>query len=434
MTETEVPLESFPKVVPADRKSVIQVTASDHSAQFDQSASFEVACFPMEEYAGQVHAEGSRKVETWCSEGSLYLEHFFDAEQEHLIRIDKVSSCGKQPIGAIRVYSLKKDLFSLKCFKGDFHMHSSESDGKEPPGHVAAACRRIGLDFMALTDHRKHEPSLQAIQTFEKVPVDLRIYPGEEVHSPGNRVHIINFGGRFGITQFFADDKAFLNSLKPLEKKLKTKLAPREKEQYAACVWCYDKIREAGGLAIFCHPYWVERERYNVSEPLIAQHLEDCFFDAYEVIGGFHRHQVESNCLQVARYHEQRAKGRKIPIVGVSDAHGCERGELFGWYYTVIFAESSELPDIIKSVKSLRSVAVEALPGETPRVHGSMRLVKLVHFLIREVFPAHDELCKQEGDLMMAFYNGDQQASEKLAKLQGQTPKLMNRLWGNSTR
>lgn len=24
--------------------------------------------------------------------------------------------------------------------------------------------------------------------------------------------------------------------------------------QYASCVWCFDKIREARGLGIFCHP------------------------------------------------------------------------------------------------------------------------------------------------------------------------------------
>ncbi|HNT36739.1 MAG TPA: hypothetical protein PKH07_17255, partial [bacterium] len=366
MTQTPETISYFPKVVPADRLSTIRVAVLEPSPPFDSSDSYEVAAYPMEETAGQLHAESKKAVKTWCADGSLFLSHEFISEQEHLLKIEKISACGRQPIGEIRIYSLSKDLYALRPFKGDFHMHSSQSDGKEPPAHVAAACRRIGLDFMALTDHRKHAPSLEAIAAFESVPLDIMMFPGEEVHSPGNRVHIINFGGRFGITPFFADEEAFRALVQQRGRKLKNKLEPREKEQYAASVWCYDKIREAGGLAIFCHPYWVERERYNVSEPLIAQHFEDCLFDAYEVIGGFHRHQIESNCLQVARYHEERAKGKKIPIVGVSDAHGCESGELFGWYYTVLFAECLQLPDIVRSVKSLQSVAVEALPGEAP--------------------------------------------------------------------
>ena len=34
-------------------------------------------------------------------------------------------------------------------------------------------------------------------------------------------------------------------------------------------------IRDAGGLSIFCHPYWVEGTRYNVAEALIARHFAD---------------------------------------------------------------------------------------------------------------------------------------------------------------
>ena len=31
-------------------------------------------------------------------------------------------------------------------------------------------------------------------------------------------------------------------------------------------------------------------------------------FDAYEVLGGYHRTAMDSNTLQAARYHEERAK------------------------------------------------------------------------------------------------------------------------------
>ena len=86
-------------------------------------------------------------------------------------------------------------------------------------------------------------------------------------------------------------------------------------------------------------------------------------------------------------------RGRQIPIVGASDAHGCERGDLFGWYYTMIFSPSTELSDIVDSVKGLYSVAIEAIPNRPPLAHGPMRLAKYALFLMREVMPAHDALC-----------------------------------------
>jgi hypothetical protein len=154
-------------------------------------------------------------------------------------------------------------------------------------------------------------------------------------------------------------------------------------------------------------------------------------WDALEVIGGYFRHEVESNILQVARYHEERARGRRVPIVGVSDAHGCERGELFGWYCTIVFARSSALADLIESIGELWSVAVEALPGETARAHGPFRLVKYAQFLMREVFPQHDALCFEEGRLLLAHLAGDRSAADALAACKGQTAALYDRLWAN---
>jgi hypothetical protein len=153
-------------------------------------------------------------------------------------------------------------------------------------------------------------------------------------------------------------------------------------------------------------------------------------FDALELIGGYHRHEVESNMLQVARYYEERAKGRQIPIVGVTDGHGCETGELFDWYFTIVFAPSLELKDLIAAVKSLDSVAVEAMPGSTPRAHGPFRLVKYSQFLLREVFPMHDALCLEEGQWMLRHAAGDPDAKEMLERLQGSVGRLYKKLFG----
>jgi len=103
---------------------------------------------------------------------------------------------------------------------------------------------------------------------------------------------------------------------------------------------------------------------------------------------------------------------------------------LFGWYYTILFAPSTALADIIESVRSFHSVAVEAMPGQNVRAYGPFRLVKYALFLIREVFPAHDELCADEGLLMLEHVAGNRKAAGELARLKGTVPALMRRLWG----
>ena len=98
--------------------------------------------------------------------------------------------------------------------------------------------------------------------------------------------------------------------------------------------------------------------------------------------------------------------------------------------FTVVFAPSLEFSALVTSITERYSVAVEALPGEEPRVHGPFRLVKFAHFLLREVFPTHDTLCQEEGVLMFNYLAGDPQAAQTLAELQGRVAAEMERCWG----
>ena len=134
----------------------------------------------------------------------------------------------------------------------------------------------------------------------------------------------------------------------------------------------------------------------------------------------------------MARYHEERAHGKRVPIVGASDSHGVFNAELFGWFYTIAFSHSLELPDLIASIQDLYSVAVEAPPGHTPRAHGPLRLAQYAQFLMREVLPLHDAACAEEGRAMLAFVAGDPAAAGTLARLEGQIEKLYHKLWGEA--
>ena len=47
---------------------------------------------------------------------------------------------------------------------------------------MCANYRRDGFDFLAITDHGRYYPSLEAIEAYKNIPTGLKIFRGEEVH------------------------------------------------------------------------------------------------------------------------------------------------------------------------------------------------------------------------------------------------------------
>jgi len=412
-----------PRVVPADVATTIEITPLQNAWRRDE---YEIAYLAMDGYGSQAGWDAPEFIPVRATDGVIRFEATFQDEQEHILLL---KSDDRQPV-EIRIYSLRDDLFARRPYKGDIHLHSCRSDGSEDPAYVAGACRRIGLDFMSLTDHGKYGPSLEAIAAYDGVKVDLRMYPGEEVHLPNTSTHIINFGGSCSVNMAGPDEHPpHLNEIKKLAAKLGSLPQGVDPLNYAECVWAFDRIRRAGGLGVFCHPYWVAAKRYHPGMPLTDYIFETQPFDAYEVIGGYDGN-CDSNTLQVGRYHDEQAKGRKIPVVGVTDAHSCQRHRYFDTYYTIAFSPSCGLQDLIGSIKDLYSVAMESLPNDRPRPVGPMRLMKYALFLEREIFPQHDELCLEEGRLMLAYIAGDTDAADALARLSGRTAAMYKRYWG----
>ena len=417
-----------PQIVRADREQTICLHPLYEHCQLRADHEYVATYYPVEEFSQRSGWPDRAIHRLRPRDGALYIRQYFEGEQEHVLLIEEESADGRLPIADLRIYSLGKDLFERRPFKGDLHMHSNRSDGRESPDYVAAASRRIGLDFMAVTDHGRYAPSIEAQQAFADVDIDLAIYRGEEVHPPDNPVHMINFGGRHSVNDLFSTPRYRAEVAKQMDG-LGTLPPGVDRYQFASCCWCFDEMRRAGGLGIFCHPYWFTQHRYSPSGALTSLMFERQPFDAFELIGGYWPDHVDSNRLQVARYNQERAAGRAIPIVGVSDAHGCERGGLFGWYYTLVFSPSTQLADLRESIKELYSVAVEAMPGEAVRPYGPFRMVKYALFLLHHVLPRHDELCLEEGRWMLQHLAGDAGAKLGLSRLQGRTQQFYDRIW-----
>lgn len=362
-------------------------------------------------------------------DGTLRFSYTASKESEYFIRLyqDGVH------IAQLYVYALDKDLSCRYPLRGDFHMHTNGSDGQEPPEIVCANYRRKGYDFIVVTDHNRYYPSLNAIAAYKGVAIPLAILPGEEVHLPGTTVHIINAGGLFSINGLLPikenyldtngelskrrfDDSvqppevyemtAFWAEIDEIEQGLKARFIPEsvDSRSYAVCLWIFDKIHQADGMGIFCHPYWIN-DLYQITEDFTLYMLQEHPFDAFEVLGG--ENYYAQNGLQTAMYYEEYKYGRVHPIVGSTDSHGSTASNRnYDLCSTIVFAKSNERADILNAVKEKYSVAVDTLSKEY-RLVGEYRLQKYAAFLMERYFPIHDQQTLVDGELMYQYAIGN---------------------------
>lgn len=375
---------------------------------------------------------------TPCEDGCIRFTHTYKDEQEHYVDIVKD---GKRVV-RLSVYSLYEDLVGRYPFRGDLHMHTTRSDGNQAPAIVAANYRKNGYDFLAMTDHDSYYPSLEAINAYKDVPIEYNLVTGEEIHLEGNDIHIVNFGGKYSVNALMPGDHHMdvgdgkdLRSLdgecpdvisveeykRQVNELAETLNIPEgiEKFTYAACVWIFNHIKKADGLGIFAHPYWLQNVLH-VPESLTEYIMATQPFDAFEVLGG--ENYFEQNGWQTIRYYEDRAKGRRYPIVGSTDSHSSVHNRNALIASTIVFAPENTREGIVYSIKDFYSVAVDSISTEL-RIVGEMRFVRYATFLLREFFPLHDELCFEEGRLMKDYACGEEGAEETLRFISGRMKK-----------
>lgn len=425
----------FPKVVPVGRPVKLRVHARSPHARFDGSRPWWVHLIPMD---GLVSAEKPLEHEVlslMAVDGDLEIEYCFPEEQQYTIWIcDDPPQWGQRnPWNRIRreqlqVYALEDDLLKLRPLKGNTHAHSHRSDALESPETIVACYREAGYDFATVTDHHLYEPSLEAIAAFEGLPIDLRIFPGEEVHAPDNPLHVVNFGGKTSVNNWFRDQpEDYLEHLHLRQAGLQAPEGCRP-EVLASTLVVFDRIRQGGGLAILCHPNWVKNGSYNIPARVTDYFLRNTSsYDALELINGSDTPQ--ENLLQVAAWYNSGAPEERPVVIGADDSHGSIDGKWFDIGRTYVLCEGSAHADILEAIRRGLCCAGEQYHGERSSIYGPLRLVKLFSFLEAEYFPLHDALCREEGRLMLAFLAGEADAVERLAVLQGQTERLHRQLY-----
>lgn len=407
----------FPRVVPADKPIEMTVVPTERAFLLFEGQEYNLIVDTLNDDETDYHAGGTchHKLTAVAHDGVLRFTYTFPAEGEHLIRFEYK----EKKFIDFSVFSLYKDLYSLRPVRGDLHSHSYRSDGCQDPAAAMGHYREQGYDFYTLTDHNRYYPGGEIDEVYSGVKLGITRVKGEEVHAPDSVVHIVHAGGNSSVADIYVHDKPrYDKEIAEYEIRVPTNIPQRYKGRYARCQWVTDRIHDAGGIAIFAHPYWRPGASriYNVNDEFTRILLKSGMFDAFELVGG--QSQVGINRC-VALLMDLREEGFKIPLVGSSDVHNMERVSTFPHMFTICFAKDNKNDAIIDAIKQNNCVAVEATGNEYDRhyrCYGSFRLVTYAQFLLKSYFPNLQRICQGEGVAMRSYAFDD--ASKSLIEAQ----------------
>ena len=456
MTDQLLNYDVFPLVFPVGKEVTVHIRPTGGRPEFVPGKEYKVLICALE--GGKPYdypSSGDYREKTLvCNEiGGFDVTHTYDSEQQYFIRV--LNDEGRR-INQFPVYAVESDLAGRYPLRGDLHMHTNCSDGQQKPEVVCGMYRSHGYDFFSITDHHRYYPSIRAMEFFKDIPTEFNIVPGEEVHLPDVHgkeadAHIVNFGGEYSINALVMDEhfgetgdswvRAMPGVTPPeadtvevwqdkMEALAEATPVPEKVDKIPAAVmkWAFSEIKKAGGLAIFPHPCWIS-DTYHVPTPYLDYIMENQDFDAFEVLGG--ERYYEHNGFQTVRYYEDRARGRRYPVVGSTDSHSSyvsNQGALI--CSTIVFSPENERKALISSIRDFYSVAVDTISKEF-RLVGENRFVRYACFLLNNYFPRHDELCKEEGRLMRICAIGTEEEKEdaikQLTAINGRMKKFMTK-------
>lgn len=416
----------YPSVVQAGKETTVTIYPADTSRRFRDNMLCQLDVFGLLDDQLDYQDKAPLEHPFTLSGGCLHFTHRFDREQEYRIRL----RINGGPVITLAMYAVEEDLYRLRPLKGDLHSHCYYSDGLDGLTMTPADYREEGFDFFALTDHNRMFTSRMAQKMYDGVALGMHIMAGEEVHTPGSAVHIVHAGGKHSVCeQYISSPEIFQEEVASIEATL-THIPEQYRKRVAMAKWTCEKIHQAGGIAIFPHPFWAP-DHYNVSGELQDLLFEEKIFDAFELAGG-----VSTNAInqQLALWQKHAMAGNRLNVVGSSDSHhhNVEIEQYgFGQRFTVVFAPENTTPAILDAVKNGYSVAGE-LPfrnAEDVRFYGDFRLVAFAQFLYEHYFAHTWKLCIGEGILMRRWALGED-VGEILSALAPSVEDFYKRFYG----
>ena len=191
-------------------------------------------------------------------------------------------------------------------YVGETHCHTLYSDGVNSVPEIIKMAEDMGLDFLAITDHRTTLPAFDP-----EYHSDVLLIPGEEW---GTRSHATVLGIR-AHADYWEND-------------VQTQFA-------------INLFRRQGGIFILNHPAdtnipWTPR------------------------VTGYHGIEVRAPD-EVAFWEERTAEGERVAIIGSSDRHGPT--ERLGHPGTAVYAENLSVPAVLDAIRNRHTCMVRSPDG-----------------------------------------------------------------------
>lgn len=199
--------------------------------------------------------------------------------------------------------------FPQKWLKGNFHCHTTQSDGTRTPEETIAAYRDDNYDFLAITDHRKYFDGKRGVELAGR----MLLIPGQECHVPpdyeGFYHHMVSLGAR-ELVPDFEDGQEIINA-----------------------------INARGGLAIVAHPRWSFMS-YDMFDG-----LKD--YAAFEVYNGTCEKMSRGYSMDYWDRFMTREK-RPLHVVATDDSHEPEWDFATGWTWVNADRDPASILDAIR--------------------------------------------------------------------------------------
>ncbi|MBE6904409.1 MAG: hypothetical protein E7480_07360 [Ruminococcaceae bacterium] len=315
-------------------------------------------------------------------------------------------------VSFLEIYSLKPDLYGMRCYKGETHCHTFESDGLVDAIHTVGNYRSSGYDFLAITDHFTSYASEKAMRVFKDAPVNMTLIFGEEVHVPTERIHSVHMGGRESVNEYFRNHTEEAKAEVAAIQATLSLPADVDPEDYAWRIWVSRKAHEFGGISVLSHPFWIWQQVYFMTPACTKQLLRDGVHDALDL-------RDDDMQAAVAFWQEMREEGINIPIVGSSDSHLSSPENPYksvGGGYMFVFAPDNSTESILNAILKGNSVCVNNY-YQPEFTFGSFRLVKFSKFLLDNFYPNYMRLCHNQGVLMSEYPLNDKPSEELISLL-----------------
>lgn len=274
----------------------------------------------------QVGASGSNKTEIYISEN--YATPGYKAcalvpgEWQIIIGAYKIAAEGVEV-----TYTISFSKKYRRLFKGDLHIHTRASDGIFTVKELMERAQKLGLDFIAITDHN------QMVSTDE-----LPKIRGFSVIQGVEYTHFLGHSNFLGVDKPY-DVPFVANTFDEVNAR-------------------FHSAREHGALIVINHPF---------QEPCEFKFdMNELPFHCMEVWNGPMR---ESNLKAIGLWQKLLTEGKRIPISGGSDFHRDDVPFTFmGGPTTGVYAMSNSSQDILTALREGHAFISYAPKGPTIQI------------------------------------------------------------------